>query len=274
MKLWRIRPADCEVWLASATVRAVEQLARDRARIESLCLAQCVGRDWSVLSRFKHLRRLAVLPWKHPSFDVLGALTDLRELDLVVYGSASDLRPLGALRRLESLSIHSPATLTCFDALKRLPRLQTLQIYTFSGRVRLDSPTSIAQLNQLRWLLLGAVRFRRGSIRSFARMTNLRELGLPNVFPVQDCAWLAAHMPRTECGLFTAAEETDLKCPKCGGHRTQITGNRAVFVCRRCRPGAVERHVERFEALKRAAVRAAAARRRSRHGQPSAPSRP
>ena len=228
-----------------------------------------------------HLRRLSI--WSQVPPAVLEAACALRGLEVLeIKGtSAETLRPLAQLTQLHSLSIGGATKVESVEPLAALQELRLLEIANFK---RVTDFTPLQSLRRLESLAVTGSMWARqdvGSLEPFAAMTwltsltldtsgvdslrplaalrQLKRLEVSGRLPMEEYAWLAAHLPTTECRWFAPYQELSAlgigRCPKCTAQTmVMLTGRRAGDACRVCDSAKVRRHAEAFQAAREAAV--------------------
>jgi len=238
---------DCEVeWVGGPG--GIARLLGRSPPLRSLAFRGQQSRDWTVISGLTDLESLYANPWMHRTLAPLRPLKRLKRLFLNLYGRVTDLETLTALPMLEELRINGGTYIRDISALGRIPSLRHFCMHTWVGEIVLDSTEQLHALTQLETLELSATRFRHGSVRGVAALSQLKELTLDNRFPIQDCVWLASRMPMTDCWLFSPVHQNGFECDECGRRVVQLIGaRRNRHVCPHCHPDVVTKHVKRFE---------------------------
>jgi hypothetical protein len=96
----------------------------DPLAIRSLRVWHCRYRSLRDLARFENLAELEVAAYPDDTFDPLASLLHLERLRVVHMPRVTDLTPLTALARLQSLSL---ATLPSWDASGRVTEVRSLE---------------------------------------------------------------------------------------------------------------------------------------------------
>ena len=211
---------------------------------------------------------------------IVGKLGSLRSLYLHKKKNA-DLTPLGALTHLEHLTLSGP-DITTLAPIARLRRLETLALTDLSKLTNIDE---IAPLDGLRWLMIGggmwsnhhletlkpltsltklecflliSTRIRDESLEPLTHLSQLRYLGLPNYFTINEFAALAAALPSTvghhRSPWFRepppAGQVGYAVCRKCGEYAPGMTiGKPRKMLCPKCDAERIARHIARCNAL-------------------------
>jgi len=193
----------------------------------------------------------------------LGAIRHLGRLLYFYLGSSTrvqSLEPLAVLPRLHTLHLENLKLVTDFTPLTALRSLRSLSVTgSMWTRQRLGSLQPFAQMTWLESLALDTAHV--DSVRPLAQLSGLRQLDLGGRLPLSEYAWLAAHLPRTECRWF--APYLDLapsgigRCPRCQqDSRVMLTGKGGGVRCLHCDARRVSKHVAQFELLKAQATAA------------------
>jgi hypothetical protein len=199
---------------------------------------------------------LECLKIKHSSvvrLDAIPGATSLRYLRLGSSPKVESVAPLAALPRLRILELENLAKVSDFSALGGLRSLESLSVTgSMWSRQDVGALAPFAALTQLRALSLDTAKVR--SLRPLATLTNLRRLGLGGRLPMQEYAWLSAHLPDAECQWFApwVMSASFGPCRTClSTPRVMLTGRGGGVVCRRCDAARLAKHEAAF-ALARA----------------------
>lgn len=247
---WR----DCEVeWVGGP--EGIAAIVDRSPPVRSLAFRGQESRDWSVISKLTSLEALFANPWKHRNLEPLRPVKKLRRLFLNLYGRVTDIETLAALPMLEELRINGGTYIRDISTLGRVQSLRHFSMHTWVGEIVLDSTEQLPALRQLESLELSATRFRHGSVREVAVLSQLKALTIDNRFPIEDCVWLASRMPTTDCWLFSPVHQKGFECDECSRRVVQLIGaRRNRHVCPHCHPEIVAGHVRRFELARRQAM--------------------
>ncbi len=178
------------------------------------------------LAELPKLRRLSVRDVSQAQLEMIARLTRLSELRLFGF-HGTDAGPLATLKKLEILSFEWAPKIETLDwlaalaglrvlviadlkriqdleAVGRLPRLQFLSVSGGSESVQtVASVAPLARLTKLEELQFIA-RVADEDLSPLAAMPWLKQLGLPDLYPVEAYAELAAYLPKTDCAAFAA----------------------------------------------------------------------
>jgi len=237
-----------------------------------------------------HLDRLATAPglevvWADPiTPDLLRVLARVPRLRAVYVNKAAkvDLSPLGELTSVEHLLVSWANHLRDLSWLARLPRLRTLYLDSMKrldletlptlsmlealhvgggmwSTLKVPSLMPLTRLPSLRHLTLSNVKPLDGSLGPLHQLTRLRELFLPNIFEIEECARLSVALPATSGRILTpffSEPSTDADgspvfgCARCGGPRLMLTGRPASLLCPTCDAVRIAKRVARWEAAR------------------------
>jgi hypothetical protein len=168
----------------------------------------------------------------------------LRFLDIEHAPKLSSLEPLRALKRLEWLSISTPAS---WDASRKT--------------IKVESLAPLAALTRLRYLSLRGIEPKSDGLAPLAKLKQLDELVFSHVYslPMADYARLAALLPDTkgDCLAPYYRLSTRFACKRCKDEElVWLTGpqSRAKHaLCPKCDVKLLAAHVARFAEVKREA---------------------
>jgi hypothetical protein len=265
---------------------AIERVADAREDADAIRLvAGATGLER--LAGLPRLRRLWCFNVSHSGLEAIAAARSLERLYVETLAT-SDLALLGRLPRLSVLSIDSCtgaeslqdlSSLTSLTALslvnfKRVRSLEPLRSLTglrglvVSGsmwtRMRVESLAPIGDLHALEHLDLTNLKVADDSLAPLAGLERLESLDCANFYPWAEFARLAGALPRTRCSWFDPFQPIDFEsCRKCD-RRTRVmpSGRGLARLCRTCDRGKLQRHVERFDAVRRAEARSRSDRAR------------
>lgn len=216
----------------------------------------------------------------------LSGLTSLRALHLYQIGR-TDLARLGALPALEHLLVGWAPHLTDLAWVPQYPRLATLSI---TDAKRLDFATlpvlprlraldvqggmtttlvvpsyaPALRAPSLEFLAFANVRAADGELQCLGSLSHLKELQVPNFYPADQSARLAARLPRTDGRIlrpvysepaFDTAGNPLFPCLTCGGAKLMLTGKPSRLLCPTCDHARIAQAVSSWEIM-RAAVSA------------------
>ena len=110
----------------------------------------------------------------------------------------------------------------------------------------MDSLEPLVDLPRLESLHFQNTRVKRGGINPLARCRKLKVLELPNFFPVEEFAFLAAKLPRAKCEFFSPWVGASFVA----GANVMITGRRMPFLHSKRDRARIREYEERFEQLR------------------------
>lgn len=234
----------------------IEGQARDLARLaemphlETLVLWRANDRAMRVVSRLSGLRTLDV---RESRIETLDGLEALPELEVFVFAGATRLRDTRALDRIASLRAvwMDVSSLRSLDWAAGLTQLRSL--FVTGGLTTLPTLAPLAGLTGLRHLVVGHVRVKDRSLRPLHALRGLRTLEVPDRFPLEELAALAAALPRTE-GIhrraFVPTEGRGIMgwCRTCGSTDVLLTvGSPVRTLCRACDDGRIRQYAMKWE---------------------------
>ena len=188
------------------------------------------------------------------SLEPLGDHSGLRYLRIGSSPGIVSLEPLARLLQLRWLELADLKRVTDIDDLESLRRLIG---FSFDGpggsAYAVPSWKPLENMTELAWLKLGAVRSADGSLRSLAKLKQLKWLGLARDYDMKEFAWLASQLPKTECAWLhpfdTLAWE---KCRRCKtAQMVMLSGKGKPCLCPKCDASKLAKHVQEFELLVR-----------------------
>jgi hypothetical protein len=200
------------------------------------------------------------------SLELLCELVNAPRMDFVA--NITDLSPLRRCKRLRHLALRDNTRLASLTGLEGLPleslilqetrrltdlgpvkTLRKLRHFEFGGGMGkpylADSLEPLSELPHLERLHLLNMRVKRKGLTPLAKCRKLRVLELPNMFPVEEFALLAAKLPRTKCDLFAPWVPSTVP-----GANVMITGRRMPFLHTKRDRARVRKYEERFEQLR------------------------
>lgn len=239
-------------------------------------------RDLRRLAEMPHLETLEVWRANDAAMRVVGQLAGLRTL--VVHESRiATLDALEPLPRLEQFWFPGAASLRDPSALERIPTLRAVwmdvsglksldwaarltrlrALFVTGGLTTLPTLAPLAGLTELRHLTVGHVRIKDKSLRPLHALRQLETLEVPDRFPLEEMAALAATLPGTG-GIprqaFTWSEGPGIGgwCRKCGATDVLFTvGSPVRTLCRACDDAKIRQYAMKWElALSREHARA------------------
>lgn len=241
-------------------------------------------REWcTLLPTLDKVRTL----WFHTKvtqemFEAACAMPNLEGL-YIKWSAISSLAPIAGLKRLAHLHLGGAPSATHIEALAQLPALVSLDVTNVraAGDLRflqglpklrelwvggdsnslkpllIESLAPLAALRELELLTLTTVRLADGSLAPLAELPRLTHLGLANMFPMEEYAWLAGRRPDIQCDRFEPSygPNESLRCKACGQHSLfALTGKGKPWLCQHCDAARLALHDAGFRALVKAAA--------------------
>lgn len=217
------------VFVLTSTDKSIPRNVREcrNASVQMLGFKQ-VGQ----LNEFPNLSSLKVFAWPLESFDILASLTNLQVLHVNHFPKVHSLETLGALSQLRDLEL---TTLASWYNKKQL----------------VESLGPLSSLANLERLKLAGVLATDNDLSPLWKLTSLRELFVPNLYPQEQLARLAGRLPLVRKDYFLQAFVTmkQLACQKCGVSKVMLSGSdiRPQVICPSCHDKKFSSCVKRFE---------------------------
>lgn len=241
-------------------------------------------REWcALLPTLANVRTL----WFHTKvtqeiFEAACAMPNLEGL-YIKWSAISSLAPIAGLKRLAHLHLGGAPSATHIEALSQLPALVSLDVTNVraAGDLRflqglpklrelwvggdsnslkpllIESLAPLTALRELELLTLTTVRLADGSLAPLAELPRLIHLGLANMFPMEEYAWLAGRRPDILCDRFEPSygPNESLRCKACGQYSLfALTGKGKPWLCQHCDAERLALHNAGFRALVKAAA--------------------
>lgn len=229
------------------------------------------ARDLARLAELERLEHLEVWRSDDRALEVVGSLPGLRVLELPET-RATNLDALAGLPALEVLSVGgnrlrdvsglakvaslralwiSVASLGHLDWAAPLTQLRSL--FFTGGLTTLPTLAPLSGLGDLRHLVVGHVRIKDKSLRPLHALKALRTLEVPERFPLEEMAALAAALPNVQ-GIprqaFVASEPGKVTawCNVCGSTDVlQTIGMPVRVLCRACDDAKIRKYALKWE---------------------------
>lgn len=162
----------------------------------------------------------------------------LQYLRIGMAGGVRSIEPLGKLASLRWLQIAN-VQIASLEPLRPLKNLEGLGFIGGESKpVALESFAPLADLTNLEWLHLGAVRTIDNSLRPLSGLKRLKFLGLANAFPVEEFAFLSLHVESSVCNLaqpYARWHSSVSPCRKCKKNWKVMTSGRPSWsLCPTC----------------------------------------
>lgn len=201
------------LWVTTKTSQALFEAACAMPALDGLSLKSSAITSLEPLRAATSLRHLRVGPTPGlRDLRMFASMPSLRWLELEMWSAVDDLAALAELTTLEGLGVVGPD----------------------SGHQSVTSFAPLSGLHLLRWLHLGAMRPRDGTVLPLAGLTALRWLGVGRYFPWQEFAALARALPDTRCTWFKAGSQGFVRCRQCGSATITPSGFGLKSLCPVC----------------------------------------
>ena len=235
---------------------SIEGKARDLARLaemphlEVLEVWRANDRAMRIVSQLAGLRTLVV----HESrIATLDGLEQLPGLELFSFPGASSLRDPSALARIPTLRAvwMDVSGLRALAWAAGLTQLRSL--FVTSALTTIPTLAPLSGLTGLRHLFVGHLRVKDRSLRPLHALKGLETLRVPDRFPLEEMAALAAALPHTQ-GIprqaFTWSQGPGIAgwCRRCGATDVLLTvGSPVRTFCRACDDGKIRQYAMKWE---------------------------
>jgi hypothetical protein len=218
--------------------------------LETLVLWRANAKAMGIVSRLSGLRTLDLHESRIATLDGLEALP---KLEVFVFPGASSLRDTSALERIASLRAvwMDVSGLRSLDWAAGLTQLHSL--FVTGGLTTMPTLAPLAGLEGLRHLVVGHLRVKDRSLRPLFGLKGLRTLEVPDRFPLEEMAALAAALPNTEgiprqAFVPTAGRGIMGWCRKCGSTDVLLTiGSPVRTLCRACDDSKIRQYAMKWE---------------------------
>jgi hypothetical protein len=235
-------------------------------------LLWCSGIDQErlkILAQCKELEALYVEDVRVPHIEALGALGRLDVLGVDGATKVESLDWLGHMHPLTQLRLQGLPRVHALEPISAQVKLKALDVSGSTWtRMQVDSFGCLAELRELRVLYLTNIQCLDGSLDVLAGLPYLQELHLAGFYRWEEFARLSGLRPDVRCDWFKPFLELEHQsCGACGGQLVLLTGKRQPTLCRQCKAGRIQKHVDRFlrvanEAAQQRAATDATSRRR------------
>ena len=234
----------------------VEGQARDLARLpelprlETLEVWRANHRAMGVIGQLAGLRTLVV---RESRIETLDGLDGLPRLETFMLAGATRLRDTSALARIPTLRAvwMDVSSLRALDWAAPLTQLATL--FVTGDLTTLPTLDPLAGLTGLRHLVVGHVRVKDRSLRPLHALKGLQSLEVPQRFPLEELAALAAALPHTS-GIprqaFAPRRGPGIQgwCRTCGSTDVLLTiGTPVRTLCRACDDVRIRQYAMKWE---------------------------
>jgi hypothetical protein len=228
------------------------------------------------IQRIGELDRLTVVYCHKPTLEFFHAASKAPRLKALAthYFGKLDAVPVDGAPSLEHLVISWATRVVDISFLSTLPALRTLVIDDLkrldlntlpelpnllgislgggiNSTMRVESLQPLTRLPGLRYLNIYSLRSNDRSLKPLASLKHLRELKMPNYFPMQELARLAGALPNTTGPALTPFfSSTPVGCPTCHRPCQMMTGTPALKLCLRCDTEKLDRRVAKWEEMR------------------------
>lgn len=226
----------------------------------------CSGVDHERLEILAHCEQLEALYLEDVRVPHLDALVALGELDVLGVDGAAKVESLDWLGHMHSLSQLRLQGLPRINSLEALSAQVKLEALDVSGsmwtRMKVDTFTCLSELRELRVLYLTNIQCLDGSLDVLAGLPHLQELHIAGFYRWEEFARLSGLRSDIRCDWFKPFLELEHQsCDTCGGPLVLLTGKGQPTLCRQCKAGRIQRHVDRFLRVAHEAAQQGAAER-------------
>jgi hypothetical protein len=152
----------------------------------------------------------------------------LKTLSIIDFSKLHDISQLGIAKQLDNLILEGG----------------------IDKKIQLLSLKPISELQNLRYLRLANLKVTDDTLKYLADLKKLEELFLSNQFETKEYAWLATRLHNTQCDMFKAANQTNLKTNFELPWDTMITGRRKPFLHSVKDKIRIEKYIADFEKFK------------------------
>lgn len=181
----------------------------------------------------------------------LQSLPRLPHLKYLYLGSSPGVlstEPFREMEQLVWLELENLKQISDFSPLAQLSNLKGLGVTgSLWSRQAIDTLSPISRIQSLTWLAVDKASDE--SLACLANLRSLRWLGLPNRYPMEQFAALAAKLPNTDCTWFRPYSPLQgMLCKKCGqATLVMLTGKGKPTLCTACDAAKLRSHVNDFE---------------------------
>ena len=216
-----------------------------------------------ILRGLKSLRYLALGGASQAAVDAVASLTSVEAVVMTDARKVDSVRGVTGLPRLEWLALSDVRPLSRLDDLVEARHLRGLGLGgAMWTAMKVDTLAPLGALSELEVLKLVNVRVADGSLAPIAKLSALRELGIPNFFKLEEYARIAAALPNVNAhwlsGFFggdSPEHPKGVACKKCKSPTVSTLGKPIKYLCPACDSDKVEKHRARWRALVEAARR-------------------
>lgn len=178
-------------------------------------------------------------------------LKNLRNFRLGQSGAVESVQPIAQLPMLEWLYVEGVSKDDSLESYSRLTNLVGLGITGNESKpLTVSSLSPLANLTNLLWLHLGAIRVADGLLSPLAALHKLEYLGLPNFFATEEFSRLAAKLPNTisdRLSPYARYHRSVSPCRKCKTYGLVASnGFGGKWLCPNCNAEALAKHIVRY----------------------------
>ena len=174
-------------------------------------VASVNARTFPPIARRLDVERLSIVEMRGGELADLACCARLTHLAITWATKLADISAIGTCRALRYLEITDAPKVR---DLAPLADLKALRVLVYQGGIwnknRAASLAPLTELGQLEVLFLANLAVEDGGLRPLAGLNGLRALFLSNQFETADYAFLAAHLPGTECPAIRSFRAFDV----------------------------------------------------------------
>ncbi len=218
-----------KLWLIGAKEKDIEQIFKLH-QPKYVNLYQFLAKDLSCLESLSKCETL-ITEWNTKASELWNFEfnPNLRKLAIRDYSKISDLSALEKATQIKSLSLDGG----------------------IDKKLKIDNLKPLSKLYQLDYLRLTNIKVADESLEPISKLTNLKALELSNQFPIKEYANLAVKLPQTECSMFQAYHQVEIKDENGNVvYDTMIVGKRKPFLLSTNDKVRIAKYEKEFEKIK------------------------
>ena len=218
-----------KLWLIGAKEKDIEQIF-SLHQPKYVSLYQFLAKDLSCLESLNKCETL-ITEWNTKATELWNFQSNpnLRKLAIRDYSKISDLSALEKATQIKSLSLDGG----------------------MDKKLKVGNLKPLSKLSQLEFLRLTNIKVADESLEPISNLTDLKILELSNQFPTKQYANLAVKLTKTECSMFQAYQEVEIKDEN-GNlvYDRMIVGKRKPFLLSVKDQNRIDKYEKEFENLK------------------------